>query len=420
MSHTNASPHSRQRGALRLLIDPHFGPLVFGRLVSSVGVWAYTAVVAVGVFEITNSTTSVSLVSVSLFGPQIALAVWSGGKADKGNRLTQLAVGRAIVAIGAGGLGVWMGAREFAELSSPLPVYLSSVLLGAGFAIGGPAMHALVPSMVSRDEVTDAVALLNSPMMVARAIGPAMGILISLSFSPRYAMAMAALGNTVFCLVVVLLGRHILSSVKIGTVGHHEGALRATLETLRQKPRLAILLLGVAVVGYGSDPAVTLTPLIASESGLSEGFAGLLLSCFGLGALLGVVVNPQFTRRLNSSGSPTAGLFILAAGFSLAAGAPPIFTAVLGMILAGLGMTVTLSSLSSGILLGVDEDYRGRIMGAWSIAFIGSRPLSAYLNGAVADVYGASVALLLAAIVMSVMAGVLLYIGVGSAEAARQ
>jgi MFS family permease len=55
---------------------------------------------------------------------------------------------------------------------------LAATIVGIGFAIGGPAAQALLPSLVRRSELPTAIAISSVPMTVARALGPAVGALL--------------------------------------------------------------------------------------------------------------------------------------------------------------------------------------------------------------------------------------------------
>jgi len=63
------------------------------------------------------------------------------------------------------------------------------------------------------------------------------------------------------------------------------------------------------------------------------------------------------------------------------------------MLVAGAGMTLSLTAFTTGIQQRVPDALRGRIMALWSIAFLGSRPLAAAISGMLSDAFSENVAL---------------------------
>jgi predicted MFS family arabinose efflux permease len=158
-----------------------------------------------------------------------------------------------------------------------------------------------------------------------------------------------------------------------------------------------LLLVGAATVGIGTDPVITLTPSLADDLGGGERLVGAMASVFGIGAGLGFVVLGRCRLWLGLPRLATTGLGVLAAGFATLAFAPTPAAALTILLLTGVGMTFSLTSLTTLIQQRVTEEVRGRVMALWSVAFLGSRPLAAGTNGLVADLTSVRTALLLVA-----------------------
>src|SRR5690606_12525714 len=84
---------------------------------------------------------------------------------------------------------------------------------------------------------------------------------------------------------------------------------------LRKHRASALILVGVAIVGMGSDPAITLAPSIADELGRPTAFAGTVTTAFGVGAGLAFLVIPFLHRWIGVRFSGSAGLLLMAVGF---------------------------------------------------------------------------------------------------------
>jgi predicted MFS family arabinose efflux permease len=163
----------------------------------------------------------------------------------------------------------------------------------------------------------------------------------------------------------------------------------------RDRP-VGFLLVGVAVVGLGVDPVITLAPAFADGLGGGGDLVGLITSAFGVGAILGFVVQTRLRRRLGIERTGTIGLIVLAAGLGPLALATTATFAAITMIVAGTGMTLALTAFTTGIQQRVPDALRGRVMALWSIAFLGSRPVAAALSGLLSDTFSEDAALLTA------------------------
>lgn len=397
MAVASAGPRPDEHDALparswfRLLVDPTFGPYILGRTLSSGGIWIYHIVVVVLAYERTRSAFVVGLVGVAQFVPQLVLAPLSGAMADRGSRKRQAIAGRFLVAGGAIGLAVWWQNAEFSDRTAAVGLIVSAFVVGLGFVTGGPAMHALVPSLVRRSEIAAAVTLNTAPVTVARVLGPVVGTAITVAFGPGAALYVAAACNIGFAVALMPL-----TIPQPPPAPRAERTVLSGFAYLREHRGGALILLGVAIVGMASDPAITLAPSIADELGRPTTFAGTVTTAFGVGAGLAFLVIPMLHRWMGVGRSGSAGLLLMAVGFGALVVLVPLGAEVpsLGVLgVAGLGMTVAITSLSSRLQAQLPEEMRGRIMALWSMCYLGSRPVAAAIDGALADAFSVGVAL---------------------------
>lgn len=380
------------RGWLRLLADRTFGTYILGRALSSGGIWIYHIVVVVLAYERTGSAFVVGLVSVAQFVPQLVLAPLSGAMADRGSRKRQAIAGRFFVAAGSAGLALWWDNAEFSDQAAAVGLVVSAFVVGLGFVTGGPAMHALVPSLVRRSEMSAAVTLNTAPVTLARALGPVVGTAITVALGPGVALYVAAACNLGFAIALLPL-----TIPQPARPPRGERTVLSGFVYLRNNRGAALILVGVGVVGMGSDPAITLAPSIADALGHPTAFTGTIATAFGVGAGLAFLVIPFLHRWFGVGRSGTAGLLMMAAGMGGLVGLIPLRAvpaALVALGVAGLGMTVAITSLSSRLQEGLPEVMRGRIMALWSMCYLGSRPIAAAVDGALADAFSVEVALL--------------------------
>lgn len=393
----------RSLPTLRLVVDPHFGPFFLGKLVSNLGVWVHQLAAAVVVFELTESAAWVGAIGVGQFAPQLLIAPWSGARADHADRRKQLLLGRLVGGSGSASLVAlpfWLG---LGDRAGAIAVVVGSTVLGIGFALGGPALHALVPQLVEPRDLPAAITLNTLPITVSRAAGPVLGALILATSGPEAAFLVAALGNYLFAVALLRIRARADATVADGrTPGARP--IRDGMRHIRDNATLRTLLLGVAVIGFAADPVITLSPSLAALLGGDAGLVGALASGFGAGAALGLMVAGPLRTALGVLRLGPLGILLLGVGYALAGQARDPIVAVLAIGLAGSGMTIGLTSLTTRVQQVVTESFRGRVMAAWSIAFLGTRPLAASTLGPLADAAGVRTALAVVGVICAAAA----------------
>jgi MFS family permease len=317
--------------------------------------------------------------------------------ADRGDRVKQMLLGRVVCLIGSGGIAVTLIVVGDAGVTSVVPLLAASLVVGIGFSVGSPAMQALVPALVRPEELASAVALDNFPMMIGRAIGPALGAAVALSVGFGAAFALAAFGHLVFLLLNwrLKVARPASEEESLG-----DGSIRSSLSYLRSRPAALLLILGVAAVGFGADPALTLAPSIAHEIDGGPQLAGGFASAFGVGAVLSFLCLPTLRRELGTPRLSCTGLVLLAAGSAGLSLIHDPVTSLLAFAVSGAGMTIAVTGSTTMLYELVEDEWRGRIMAFWIVGFVGSRPFAAGLNGVVAESVSVEAALLVTAAVV--------------------
>ena len=380
-------------------MDPVFGPLFLGRLVATSGVWISNIVSAILAFELSGSALTVGAVSAAQFGPQLLFAPLSGAIADRGNRKGQLVLGRMIVALGSGSLALAVWIRGVDGLPGAWVVVAAAGVVGTGFAIGVPAMNALLPSLVRAAELPTAIALDSLPLSLARAVGPAIGVLVATTAGPAAALGVGAGANLAFALTIVFLP---MRSWK--PAGGKDRSVRAGVKFVRGHPAIVRLLVAVTGIGIGADPVITLSPSLAAEFGADARFVGVLASAFGLGAVVAIFSLTFVRRRVGLARAGIGGLTLLSLGLAGAGLSPIRALAALALVIGGAGMTMAIASLSTQLQELLPEEFRGRVMGLYAVSFLGSRPIAAAMNGFVSDATSPSFAFILAGLIVLAIA----------------
>lgn len=386
------------RSRRELLWTP-VGALSVGKVFSTLAVWTTNVAGAILVFELTGSALIVGLVSVAQFTPQLLLTPLAGARADRTDRFLQVILGTAITALGSILLTVWALTLGFTLQRDAFVMIAAAGLVGLGFSVAGPASSALLPALVRRSELADALALSSLPIVVARSIGPAVGAALYLASGPVVTFGLSALLHLSFVVMLVVLRVRVVIAEPEQLAGA-DRRIRAGFAYLRRSPRTVLQILGVGIIGVAVDPITTLTPSLADALGMPGGFVGTLASTFGLGAGVGYVVLSRVRLHFTIMRLGAIGLTFMGVGTLVAGLAPIPELAVAGVATGGVGMTFSLNSFTTLVQSDVPDALRGRVMALWSMAFLGSRPVTALATGALTDAVGVRVALTLSAAVV--------------------
>jgi MFS family permease len=403
--HTHASTPAApaERKVRELLVDPTFGRYFVGNLTSNVGNWIQNVAAATAVYSLTRSATLTGVVSGALWLGSLFLQPYAGVISDRVDRRRMLLAGQLLSFCAACVLAVWTVAVGLQDLPGPWPIIIVTVVIGIGNAVSVPSMQALVPALVPPADLEQAVALNSVTFTLGRALGPALAAGILLLGGPTAGFVVNAL--TYLPLIVVLV---MIRQREVERTGDSEGSVREVLRLVRRDRRLSILLIAAAAIGWTSDPVNTLTPPMASMFGGGEALVGVFVACFGGGAAVGSLLLRPIRARLGLDQVGVGGLAGFGAGIMLFAISPTPWLAAVALALAGFAFLGAITSVTTRMQQDVSEDVRGRIMALWGVAFLGSRPLAALINGAVADALGprpasalAAAAALIGALVLS-------------------
>ena len=389
-----APPPAAERSVRALLLDPTFGRYFFGNLASNCGNWIQNVAAATAVFSITGSATLTGVVSGALWLGALFLQPYAGAISDRVDRRRLLLAGQVLSFAAATLLAMWTLAVGLDGLPGPWPIIAATVVIGMGNAIAIPAMQALVPALVPPADLEQAIALNSVTFTLGRAVGPALAAGILVLGGPTAGFVVNAV--TYLPLLVVLL---VIRQRRVERNGDTEGSVREVLRLVARDRRSLVLLAATAAAGWTSDPINTLTPPMAAVFGAGDALVGVFVGCFGGGAAATSLVLRRVRARLGLDRMGVAGLAGFGAGILLFAASPGPWAAAVALALAGAAFLCAITSVTTRLQQGVAEDVRGRVMALWGVAFLGSRPLAALLNGVVADATGPRVAAALCATV---------------------
>jgi MFS family permease len=370
-----------------------FGGFLGGKLISTFGMWVQNIAAAVLMFDLTASNLMVGAVSAAQFAPMLLFSLWAGALTDRLDRRRLLIAGRVLSGIAASLLGALLTLQGRDGFGGSAVLLVAVFIAGTGWAVSNPAMQALVPALVPRQDLEQALALNAMAPSLGRTVGPALGAGLLLLGGPALAFVVAGPAHLAFALILVAIRPR--SQARSASRVRVLGGLRY----LREDRKAAMLVLGGAALSFGADPVMTLTPALAAQIGGSDETVAVLATAFGVGAVGAVLALRPLRRAVTLRMLGMYGFWTLAVGLLGVALAPDVVTAVAGFVVAGTGFMLATVALNTRIQRRVPDELRGRVMALWGLAFLGSRPIAALLDGFLADAVSLRAAILAAALI---------------------
>ncbi len=365
-----------------------------GTIISLAGTWMQGTAQSYLVWELTRSPLATSLPILFFSLPSTLLSLVGGVAADRVDRRKLVLGTQGAYTIQA----VLLAALTLTGHVRIWQIYALALTNGIVMAFDGPARQSLIPSLVPRDVLTNAIALNSTAFNASRVVGPPLAGLIYAVAGPGWCFAL----NAVSKLAVLYSLRIIRPPLAILDVHRRRlwDDLREGIAYVRGHAPTFTTLQVVAIVGTFGFTHLVLMPVVASTvlgGGPAEN--GYLLGAVGLGATLGglAVATRPTPRRPNRQGmilayAASAGLLLFGLSRSL----------TLSLILAAWvgGCTIAcLATSNSTIQESVPDALRGRVMSLYSLALIGSGPLNSLVAGVLGTILGAPGAIIVSAVV---------------------
>lgn len=356
-----------------------------GQLVTNFGTWVQRIAQDWLVLVLTDyDPVALGLAGTLQFLPTVLFSLWAGVLADRYDKRKILMVAQT----GAAACALAMCALDVTGVVTLWQVYALCVLLGVFSAFDQPVRSALVAEVVGKEHLANAVALNSSSYNLARIVGPAVAGLLILWVGTGWVFLVSGLSTAAV----------LVSLAKIRTTGpapepgteRGPSMLLAGLRYVRERRYVLMVMVLVFFVSAFAVNFYTALPIMAANvfHRQADGY-GTLFTLLAIGTLAGSLLAAR--RSARRTPGPRF-LVVTAIGFGLAealAGMMPNYlTCGVVLILVGLGMMTFLPTASAIVQLSVAPAMRGRVMGLYTLVFLGSNPIGAPLTGWVAAAFG--------------------------------
>ena len=360
--------------------------------VAAASLWAMLMARGWLVFELSGSGLAVGAVTFAAMAPW-ALAPIGGAFADRFDRARLVLWGRVALM----GLAFALAALAFTDVIAIWHLIVIAAASGVVRIFEIPAEQALIPNVVDRDSLLNAITLASLARHGSRFIGPLVGAPLIAGVGPGWLFVLGAVFYAVSALVFIRF-RVRSSGGLAGTEGGFRAAGRGIREAVRYVGQHRPLMLVFALTMFHCMLVMSfdsLLPIFATDAlGRGSGAFGALLAGVGAGALVGTLIL-SFVHNGAARGATFLGTGVLsgAAMLWLAVASGPV-TAVAAAVVVGAAQAVFMALSATFIQEVVSDALRGRVMSLYVLLAAGTMATMIFGNGALADVINVRILLI--------------------------
>jgi MFS family permease len=364
-----------------------FRVLWFGAFTSTVGTWMQKVAQSWLVLQLTGSTFFLGLDDFLGQLPILLFTLLGGVIADRHDR-RRLLVGSQYVQMAT---AFALAALVFWDVVAIWHILMLSFVAGLAQAFGGPAYQSLIPSLVHKKDLPNAIALNSIQFNLARVFGPLLA-----------GIAMAALGAAVcftlngFSFVVVIVALMSLGIKHIPPVDRKPilDEMKGGFAYARSEPAIIALTVLAFITTFLALPLLTFLPVFARDIFRGDiGRYSVMMAYSGTGAVAGALV-VAWLGRFRHMGLVLL-LLQLAFGILIAAFAVSrvFWVSAVLLFLAGAALICVFSMTAALVQLIVPDNLRGRVVSIYMVAFRGGMPLGSLASGYAASLTSAPLVL---------------------------
>jgi MFS family permease len=376
-----------------------------GALLSNVGTWMQTAVVGIIAYGFRKSEADLGLVTFVSQIPALFLALPGGVLADRIDKRKLIIWAQIVLmfqAIAFGALYVTGHLDASTPIASLAWVSFLGLIAGVVTALSFPAWQAILPDLVPRPALLNAIALNSAQFQSARMLGPVAAFGVILVAGPVAGIADVFWVNAVSFLFVIgaLLAVRVRPHEPEAHAGEDGlgvwGSLTRGVSYAATHRMVGIVILSTLIMTLVGMPYVFLMPAVADKVLGFHGAAAytpvnyMLLTANGFGALIGALTVASLPRGVRRELLMRWTILATAVVLVVFAFTPWLWLSLLLSSLAGAAVLTTNSLANTSVQASVPHHLRGRVMSVYIMCFLGIMPLSAAAFGPLAQAIGTS------------------------------
>lgn len=366
-----------------------FRLLWFGAFTSSSGTWLQEGALNWILKKLTNDPSYIGINSFLATSPILIFTLIGGVLADRFDRRRILITSQWLQLT----FALTLAALAFFKVPTMSLVWSAltlSFLTGCVQAFGGPAYQSLVPMLVDKKDLQNAISLNSIQFQLARVVGASVGSFPFSIFADQMMAAAVSFGLNGLSFIVVIFALMALSvrHIPLAPSGGMRSQLREGLSFVWGQEALRSLTLLAFSTTFLGMQVMTFLPVFADDI-FRIGPQGYfrLLGITGVGSVIGALITAGLGNVTNKGRKSLVmqicfGVMIIA--FSLT---PSPMIAHIIIFLAGVFMMILFAMIMSLVQLIVSDEMRGRVISIYMVAFRGGMPLGALITGLLSKVF---------------------------------
>lgn len=358
-----------------------------GACTSSIGTWMQIVAQGWLIYRLSHSAFLLALDQFLAGIPIFLFSLIGGVVADRTERrkillmsqYIQMASAAILTAlVGAGIVHVWQ-------------ILCLSFVSGLAQAFGGPAYQALIPTLVERDDMPNAIALNSIQFNLAVTVGPALAGITLARLGEKWCFGLNAVSFLAPIISLSMISARFLPEKSSESIF---SSLKQGIEFIRKQGSMVALIVLAFCMTALSMPMRTYLPVFVNDI-FHRGpeTYGNLLSLMGVGSICGSLTVAGLGNMSNKGRFALTTLILLGAGicgFSLSKFLPISYAM---LILVGASMMAVFATVTSLVQLIVSNDMRGRVMSVYNCAFRGGMPMGNLVSGWLVPAFTAPIVL---------------------------
>jgi MFS family permease len=368
-------------------------------ILSNIGSWMQDTAATWLMTSLTRSPLLIALMQTAASLPVLLVGLPAGATADILDRRRLLIFWQTWMLAMAAALSI----LSFTGVVGPWTLLALTLLLNVGAAMNNPAWQAIVPELVPRSELPQAISLNSAGYNLARAVGPALGGLSMAFFASvrKGAGTVFLLNAASFVFVIVVLYAWKRKPLYTSDLPAERllGSIRAGFRYVRHARHIQATLIRAFVLTSCVAAMWALLAVVAQRD-LKHGALGygLLNASIGLGAVCGAVLLPKVRARFSADEIITSASLVFALTLLVMAFIHQTALVVSALLLAGFAWTSTTSTFNIAVQMSAPAWVQARLLGAYQMIFQAGMAIGSAIWGAIAERWTTPAALCCAAL----------------------
>jgi predicted MFS family arabinose efflux permease len=359
----------------------------FGACTSSIGTWMQIVAQGWLIYRLSHSAFLLALDQFLAGIPIFLFSLIGGVAADRverrrillGSQYVQMATaGVLTILVATGTVHVWH-------------ILCLSFISGFAQAFGGPAYQALIPTLVEKDDMPNAIALNSIQFNVAVMVGPALAGQALAKLGEKWCFGLNALS---FLAPIISLSIISARFLPLKTTESLFTSLKQGIRFARKQNSMeALILLAFCMTALGMPMRTYIPVFVKDIFHRGPETYGNLLSLMGLGSIVGSLIIASAGNMKRKGYIALVALICLGAGISGFAISKSVPLSGTILVLVGASMMAVFATVNSLVQLITTNEMRGRVMSVYNFAFRGGMPMGNLLTGWLVPLFTAPVVL---------------------------